>query len=85
MTTRFVKTAITVPGGDYHRVEQIRKRYRISRSEVFALALRSLFKSFERKDLEERYVQGYQKHPENTAELGAWIKKSLQSVEPETW
>src|SRR5882724_9594416 len=82
---RFVKTAITVPGEDYQRVEQIRKRHGISRSEVFALALKELFKSFKRKDLEERYVKGYLKRPEKTVELGAWIKKSLRSVEPEEW
>ena len=85
MANRFIKTAITVPGEHYRRVEKIRKRHRISRSEVFALALKALFKSLERETLEERYVQGYQRRPENTTELGAWIKKSLQSVEPERW
>jgi len=82
---KFIKTAITVPIDQFRRVELIRKRRGLSRSEVFAMALDALFKALDRKRLEERYVQGYQRHPERPAELGPWVIRSLQGAEQEDW
>lgn len=82
---RFIKTAITVPGSQYRRVESLRKRRGLSRSEVFAMALEALFRAMDRKQLEERYVEGYKRFPEKPAELGPWIIRGIQGAETENW
>ena len=82
---RFIKTAITVPGEQYRRVESIRKRKGLSRSEVFAMALDAFFKALDRKEMEEKYVRGYQRHPEQPAELGPWIARGIQGAGQEQW
>ena len=82
---RFVKTAITVPGEQYRRVERIRKSRGLSRSEVIAMALDAFFRALDRKELEERYVRGYRRHPEKPDELGPWIARGLHGTGPEHW
>ena len=73
---RTVKTAVSLPAETYAHAEQIRKKNGKSRSELYADALRGYFQQIEVREMEARYVAGYQAKPEDgdEAELKAGIK-----------
>lgn len=80
-----VKTAISLPKEDFDRLESIRKRTHASRSRIVLQALQTLWKLTEREALEQRYLAGYQQHPEAAGELEVFYKTGLASFTKERW
>src|SRR5271163_5211575 len=63
---RFVKIAISVPAGDFRRIEEICERENLSRSKFIVLAVQEWFEAASKKVLIEQYTQGYELFPEDT-------------------
>ena len=80
-----VKTAISLPLEDFRKIEALRRRTKRSRSEIIAEAVRSWFRSRSMEKLEDQYLRGYRKKPENTAESDALFRAGLSSWDREDW
>lgn len=80
-----IKTAITLPYEDFQRIESIRRKTRKSRSRIILEAIRSWFHRNTLTEAEERYIRGYEKHPEEEGEISVFYKAGLASWESEEW
>lgn len=80
-----VKTAISLPLEDFRKIEALRRSTKRSRSEIIAEAVRSWFRSRSMEKLEDQYLRGYQKKPENAAEPEALFRAGLSSWNREDW
>jgi hypothetical protein len=65
----FTKIAVTVPTGTYLIVERLRRELGQSRSAVVASALAEWVRATTIAEAERRYVAGYRRMPETSAEL----------------
>lgn len=74
-----VKTAISLPKEDFQYLEEIRKRTHQSRSKILLEALHTWLRLREQEALEQRYVAGYERHPEVVGDLEAFYKVGLAS------
>jgi metal-responsive CopG/Arc/MetJ family transcriptional regulator len=79
------KVAITVAPELLAAVERIRKRTGESRSAVFERALAAYLAQGERAEESRRYVAGYRRQPERSAEQGAAMMASLTALAAEPW
>ena len=80
-----LKTAISFPRMEFHRLEAIRKRTHQSRSRILLEAFRSWLRLKEQEALEERYTAGYAREPELVADLEGFYKAGLASLGEERW
>jgi len=74
-----VKTAVSLPREDFQHLEAIRKRTHQSRSKILLEALHAWLRLKEQEMLEQRYVAGYQRHPEALGDLEAFYTVGLAS------
>jgi len=80
-----VKTAISLPRGEFQRLEAIRKRTRQSRSRILLVAFRAWLKLKEQEILEQRYVAGYLRQPEMAADVEGLYRVSLSEFAQGQW
>lgn len=80
-----VKVAISLPPPLYQAVERERSRRSETRSEFFRHALEAYLRQAEEQKAVERYVRGYQEHPE-TDEDARWVSSaSNAALAAEPW
>ena len=80
-----VKTAISLPREEFHRLEVVRKRTRQSRSRILLAAFRGWLKAQEQAALEQRYVAGYAREPEVVADVEGFYRAGLSSLAQDRW
>lgn len=73
---RSVKVAISLPEREFNELESIREEIGISRSEMIFRSLRFWKEARQREKEVRRYVEGYNRVPENLRELEAWERAS---------
>ena len=83
--SRIKKFAISIPEEDFERLEVLRKKERLARSQAVLRAIRLWEKSKEMERLIEKYEAGYKKNPEMMEERIAWEKASLTALVREKW
>ncbi len=79
------KTAISIPSEYLRIIEKIREKTGKGRSQIITEALGYWIKMQEINELENRYIEGYKKIPENTAELNTYFKPGLPGLGKERW
>jgi metal-responsive CopG/Arc/MetJ family transcriptional regulator len=82
---RCVKIAISVPNGDYRRIEEICEGENLSRSNFIVLAVREWIETASKKVLIEQYTQGYELFPEDTTVVKALVVAQNQLLARESW
>ena len=75
--SRAVKTAISLPLEEFKMIEVLRRKNHQSRSEVIREAIHTWLKVRKTKSLEQKYVEGYRKHPEKSSEVEAFFRTGL--------
>ena len=80
-----VKTAISLPKEEFHRLDAICKRMHQSRSRILLSAFRSWLMLKEREALETRYVEGYERQPELAADVEGFYQAGLASLAKDQW
>lgn len=82
---RSVKVAISLPRDLLTKVDKDRRSSGASRSEVFRRALESELQRKQQEEEIERYVQGYESHPENEREIEEALTTGLVALSEEPW
>ena len=83
---RAVKTTISLPWEEFQFIESVRKQTHQSRSRILLEAIHMWLAVRKREELDRRYIQGYQKHPERKSDLDGYFHASLPSFgEKEKW
>ncbi|MBI4056277.1 MAG: hypothetical protein HY399_01870 [Elusimicrobia bacterium] len=80
-----IKTAISLPRKTFEKAEISRKKQGLSRSTLYTNALETYFGIQKVKELESRYVAGYQTHPEEITDIRAALKASSSIFSQEDW
>jgi hypothetical protein len=83
--TRTVKTAIALPREDFQLVETIRKETGKSRSQIFVEAFRSWVAARQKKQLDDKYAEGYRRIPEDLTEIDALARASSSVWGKDEW
>ena len=83
--SRIKKFAISIPEEDFERLEVLRKKERLARSQAVLRAIRLWEKSKEMERLIQKYEVGYKRNPEMMEERIAWEKASLTALTTEKW
>lgn len=83
--TRAEKVAITLPQDTYRRLERVRKRLRLNRSEAIQEAVAIWLRTQEGDPRVEAYLRGYQAHPDDPDEAAAVVEAWAEGQEPEDW
>ncbi|MFH1452512.1 MAG: hypothetical protein ABIH00_00850 [Armatimonadota bacterium] len=79
------KMAISIPKEFFEKIEEIRKITHTTRSYIMTEAVKLWLKKQETEILENQYIKGYQKTPENYADLDPFFKAGLSSFGKEKW
>lgn len=82
MPARSSKVTISIPGPTAARLERVRRRARRSRSAIVTEALESWLAGQSVDEQERRHGEGYLKHPEDVAAIGAVAAASTAEWEP---
>ena len=83
---RAIKTAISLPWQEFQFIESVRKQTHQSRSRILLEAIHTWLEVRKREELDQKYIQGYQKHPEKKSDLDGHFFASLPSFgEKEKW
>lgn len=82
---RSVKVAISLPSELLARVDKYRRSSGASRSEVFRRALESQLQRKQQEEEIERYVQGYERHPESEREIEEALVAGQVALAEEPW
>ncbi len=82
---KVIKTAVSLPEPLYRRAEILRRKSRLSRSGLYAAALKAFFRDWEVREMEERYAAGYRAVPEDARHAEASVKMAAEIAEPEDW
>ena len=77
------KIAVSLPKGDFYKLEQIRKKLALGRSAVIDKAIRFWLNYRENEELIKRYQDGYRKKPESIREIAAMEKASAEAFKEE--
>ena len=85
MNPKTAKIAISLPRKTFNEVERLRHELGLARSTAVAEALRLWLHQKEEQEMEERYVKGYEKKPERTADVEPLFRAGLSSFTPERW
>ena len=85
MTTKSVKIAVSLPKETYDSVEDLRQELGLGRSAVILAAVRLWLQQKERRELEDRYAEGYKRKPERAAEVKPFYRAGLSSFSREEW
>ena len=80
-----MKVAISLPKQIFNQVEEIRHRLGLARSKAVLEALRLWLRQKEEERLEEKYVRGYERKPEQLAEAEPLFRAGLSSFTTERW
>ncbi len=81
-----IKTAISLPLEEFQFIESVRKKTHQSRSRILLEAIHTWLAVRKREELDQKYIQGYQKHPERKSDLDRFFHASLPSFgEKEKW
>jgi len=83
--SRIKKFAISIPEEDFERLEVLKKRERLTRSQAVLRAIKLWEKSKEMERLIQKYEAGYKRNPEMMEERIAWEKASLTALVREKW
>ncbi|MBI5202225.1 MAG: hypothetical protein HY925_11605 [Elusimicrobia bacterium] len=76
---------MSLPAGTFKVAEALRKKRGKSRSRFYAEALAAFVKAEAVHELEERYAEGYRRHPENAKEGAAFEKMAVEVLGKEDW
>jgi metal-responsive CopG/Arc/MetJ family transcriptional regulator len=79
------RVAISLPSDLLHAVERERRSKGQSRSEFVRLALREFLEAGNRREALDRYIRGYERHPETPAEIEAEGAIGLAALAEEPW
>ncbi len=79
-----IKTAIALPKDDFRLIETIRKETGKSRSQILVEAFHAWLAERKTRQLENQYVEGYRKHPEDVKDL-AWTVADDAVWGKESW
>lgn len=79
------KVAISLPKETFEQVERLRQELGLARSVAILEALVLWLHKKKEEELEERYIQGYQRKPERAAEARPLFRAGLSSFSPEKW
>jgi metal-responsive CopG/Arc/MetJ family transcriptional regulator len=79
------RIAISLPRELLRAVEQERRSRGQSRSEFVRRALRDFLEADTRRDAVDRYISGYEKHPETAAETEAEGALGIAALAEEPW
>lgn len=74
-----LKIAISLPKEDFEKIEKMRKKLGLPRSDIIDRAIRFWFNSLEEKKLIKEYEEGYRKKPEPIDEIKAMEKASAEA------
>jgi hypothetical protein len=83
--TNTVKTAISLPRGDFELVEQIRRESGKTRSQVLLEAFRLWVRHRKIETLEKRYAKTYERMPEHVCDNDPLYKTGLESWDKDVW
>lgn len=71
------RLTVTLPREKYERIEKEKNQRGLNRSAFINQAIDSFFQKEDEAKKDKRYVAGYKKKPENTAEISAMMKVSV--------
>ena len=71
------RLTVTLPREKYERIEKEKNQRGLNRSAFINQAIDSFFQKEDEAEKDKRYVAGYKKKPENTAEISAMMKVSV--------
>lgn len=80
-----LKIAISLPKGDFDRIESVRKKLGLQRSNVIDRAIRFWLESLEKREKIRQYEEGYRNKPESLAETKAMGKAAAKAFKEEGW
>jgi lauroyl/myristoyl acyltransferase len=83
--TKVIKTAIAIPRIDYQQIETLRLQMGKTRSQLLLEAFRHWMHHRDRLQAERRYVEGYRRHPETSAENAALLNAGQTLWNKESW
>ena len=72
------KIAISIPKEDFEKVEYLRRKMDVGRSEIIDIAIRFWLRWIEQTELVKRYELGYMKKPEKMHDLKAFESAELE-------
>jgi len=83
--SKSVKFAVSVPDSVFKKLEALRKKEGLSRSEFIRRAIKNWKEKIEKEKLVKRYVEGYKRIPEDLTNIEAFEKTSFSSLVEEEW
>ena len=72
-----LKVAISLPKGDFQKIEKVRKRLKLQRSAAIDQAIQLWLKTLEEEEKIRQYERGYLKYPESLKEITALGKTAV--------
>ena len=85
MSAKTVKVAISLPSEVMSRIESLRRKLGLARSQAIVEAVRLWFKKMEEEALDRKYAEGYRRKPEDPAELNPLMMAGLSSFSKDKW
>ena len=85
MSIRTVKVAISLPMEVMNRIESLRHKLGLARSQAVAEAVQLWLRKMEEETLDRKYVQGYKRKPEDLKEIYPLYKAGLSSFGKDSW
>jgi hypothetical protein len=82
---KVIKTAIAIPKVQFKKIESLRTQMRITRSQLLMNAFQEWLDHREKSAMEQRYVEGYKRHPESLSEITPLLEAGRAVWEKETW
>jgi metal-responsive CopG/Arc/MetJ family transcriptional regulator len=80
--TSVAKVAVSIPLPTAKRLERVRAKKRLSRSAAVTRAVELWLRSEEVAESDQRYVEGYLRHPERTDASTAVAEAAVANWEP---
>jgi hypothetical protein len=81
----YVKVAISMPGEDLLRIEKVCEQLNLSRSKFMLIAVHQWFEAPKKQSLIDQYIRGYERVPEDTADIKLLEAIQSQALDKETW
>ena len=85
MSAKTVKVTVSVRKDTLTQLERMRLQSGLTRSAAADDAFRLWAREKQDRELEERYVKGYEKKPERVAEAEPFFRSGLSSFTSEEW
>jgi metal-responsive CopG/Arc/MetJ family transcriptional regulator len=80
-----IKIAVSLPSDTFHLAENLRRKEKRSRSELYAKALEAYLKADELREMDARYEAGYRAKPESKEDTAWATRASLTSLKSGDW